>query len=45
MMNCQALTLDERFQMLWTAISEGTERFIQWLKRFVTAPEIAEILA
>jgi hypothetical protein len=45
MMNCEALTLDERFQMLWTAISEGTERFIQWLKRFVTAPEIAEILA
>jgi hypothetical protein len=42
--NCQTLGLDERLQMLWSAISEGSERFTQWLKRFITDPEIVQQL-
>jgi len=44
-MNCQALTLDERFRMLWSTIAEGGDKFVQWLRRFVTDPEIAKVLA
>jgi len=45
MMNYQEIALEDRLKMLWSAVSKGSERFTQWLKWFVTDPEIAEELA